>query len=53
MKQRRYWPHRQHLFDHWRGFAVAGDTAYAAAKAGMVGFTRAVALEAARLSASP
>jgi 3-oxoacyl-[acyl-carrier protein] reductase len=28
--------------------AVAGDTAYAAAKAGMVGFTRAVALEAAR-----
>jgi 3-oxoacyl-[acyl-carrier protein] reductase len=27
--------------------AVAGDTAYAAAKAGMVGFTRAVALEAA------
>ncbi len=28
--------------------AVAGDTAYAAAKAGMVGFTRAVALESAR-----
>jgi len=28
--------------------AVAGDAAYAAAKAGMVGFTRAVALEAAR-----
>ena len=28
--------------------AVAGDTAYAAAKAGMLGFTRAVALEAAR-----
>jgi 3-oxoacyl-[acyl-carrier protein] reductase len=28
--------------------AVAGDTAYAAAKAGMVGLTRAVALEAAR-----
>jgi 3-oxoacyl-[acyl-carrier protein] reductase len=28
--------------------AVAGDTAYAAAKAGVVGFTRAVALEAAR-----
>lgn len=28
--------------------AVTGDTAYAAAKAGMVGFTRAVALEAAR-----
>jgi len=28
--------------------AVAGDTAYAAAKAGMVGFTRAVALEAAQ-----
>ena len=28
--------------------AVAGDTAYAAAKAGMVGFARAVALEAAR-----
>jgi 3-oxoacyl-[acyl-carrier protein] reductase len=28
--------------------AVAGDTAYAAAKAGMVGFTRALALEAAR-----
>ena len=27
--------------------AVAGDTAYAAAKAGMVGFTRAIALEAA------
>jgi 3-oxoacyl-[acyl-carrier protein] reductase len=27
--------------------AIAGDTAYAAAKAGMVGFTRAVALEAA------
>lgn len=27
---------------------VAGDTAYAAAKAGMVGFTRAIALEAAR-----
>jgi len=27
--------------------AVAGDTAYAAAKAGMIGFTRAVALEAA------
>jgi 3-oxoacyl-[acyl-carrier protein] reductase len=27
--------------------AVAGDAAYAAAKAGMVGFTRAVALEAA------
>jgi 3-oxoacyl-[acyl-carrier protein] reductase len=29
--------------------AVAGDTAYAAAKAGLVGFTRAVALEAAPL----
>lgn len=29
--------------------AVAGDTAYAAAKAGMVGFTRVVALEAAPL----
>ena len=29
--------------------AVAGDTAYAAAKAGMVGFTRAIALEAAPL----
>jgi 3-oxoacyl-[acyl-carrier protein] reductase len=28
--------------------AVAGDTAYAAAKAGLVGFTRAVALEAAQ-----
>jgi 3-oxoacyl-[acyl-carrier protein] reductase len=28
--------------------AVAGDTAYAAAKAGLLGFTRAVALEAAR-----
>ena len=28
--------------------AVAGDTAYAAAKAGVLGFTRAVALEAAR-----
>ena len=28
--------------------AVAGDTAYAAAKAGLVGFTRAIALEAAR-----
>jgi 3-oxoacyl-[acyl-carrier protein] reductase len=27
--------------------AVAGDTAYAAAKAGLLGFTRAVALEAA------
>ena len=27
--------------------AIAGDTAYAAAKAGMVGFTRAIALEAA------
>jgi len=48
MKQRRYGRIVNIASTTGAVSAVAGDTAYAAAKAGMVGFTRAVALEAAR-----
>ncbi|MCM2311478.1 MAG: SDR family oxidoreductase [Steroidobacteraceae bacterium] len=48
MKQRRYGRIVNMSSTTGAVSAVAGDTAYAAAKAGMVGFTRAVALEAAR-----
>jgi 3-oxoacyl-[acyl-carrier protein] reductase len=47
MKQRRYGRVVNIASTTGAVSAVAGDTAYAAAKAGMVGFTRAVALEAA------
>jgi 3-oxoacyl-[acyl-carrier protein] reductase len=47
MKQRRYGRVVNISSSTGAVAAVAGDTAYAAAKAGMVGFTRAVALEAA------
>jgi len=48
MKQRRYGRIVNIASTTGAVSAVAGDTAYAAAKAGMVGFSRAVALEAAR-----
>jgi acetoacetyl-CoA reductase len=43
----RLWPHRQHLLEQ-RAEGAAWLTNYCAAKAGVIGFTRALALESAR-----